>query len=350
MAVKGNRRTPSAWQVPDSGGAAWRHSESASVQAVPRGQTEAARSLGMSPGRAMISIVLPPPLTNELILLAKESALVDLLGLTLMTSAWLMLQRNLLYTAVTRAKRLVVLVGSRRAPAKAVRTQGAGRRYTPHRAATADEDHGLSRPSRWAIAAASPRPVTPSLARILETWTLAVLGVMNSCWPIWRLVRPAATRPVLRLRARSARGRRAPMAGPIAGAAARQLGNQARLADTGLAPHKDDGRFSICGPHPGRLQELELLDAADEGRAHDTAARLAGIIACDRPKRNGGGKEPATKHGGTGEAGVWQVPDSTHPPRRHPELASDDGRSTRSLEQASGAQEGKKPCITSMPG
>ena len=30
------------------------------------------------------------------------------------TSAWMMLQRNLLYTAVTRAKKLVVLVGSRR--------------------------------------------------------------------------------------------------------------------------------------------------------------------------------------------------------------------------------------------
>jgi exodeoxyribonuclease V alpha subunit len=48
----------------------------------------------------------------------------------LTTSAWLMLQRNLLYTAVTRAKRMVVLVGSRRALAKAVRTHGAGRRYT----------------------------------------------------------------------------------------------------------------------------------------------------------------------------------------------------------------------------
>jgi exodeoxyribonuclease V alpha subunit len=46
------------------------------------------------------------------------------------TSAWLMLQRNLLYTAVTRAKRIVVLAGSRRALAKAVRTQSAGRRYT----------------------------------------------------------------------------------------------------------------------------------------------------------------------------------------------------------------------------
>jgi len=48
----------------------------------------------------------------------------------LTTSSWLMLQRNLLYTAVTRAKRLVVLVGSKRALAKAVRTEGAGRRYT----------------------------------------------------------------------------------------------------------------------------------------------------------------------------------------------------------------------------
>ncbi len=48
----------------------------------------------------------------------------------LTTSAWLMLQRNLLYTAVTRAKRLVVLVGSRRALWKALRTEGAGRRYT----------------------------------------------------------------------------------------------------------------------------------------------------------------------------------------------------------------------------
>lgn len=48
----------------------------------------------------------------------------------LTTSAWMMLRRNLLYTAVTRAKRLVVLVGSRRALAAAVRTPGAGRRHT----------------------------------------------------------------------------------------------------------------------------------------------------------------------------------------------------------------------------
>ncbi|MEU7037798.1 ATP-dependent RecD-like DNA helicase [Streptomyces sp. NPDC046237] len=45
-------------------------------------------------------------------------------------SAWMMLQRNLLYTAVTRAKKLVVLVGSRKAIAQAVRTVSAGRRFT----------------------------------------------------------------------------------------------------------------------------------------------------------------------------------------------------------------------------
>jgi exodeoxyribonuclease V alpha subunit len=44
--------------------------------------------------------------------------------------SWMMLRRNLLYTAITRAKRLVVLVGSRRALAAAVRTPGAGRRHT----------------------------------------------------------------------------------------------------------------------------------------------------------------------------------------------------------------------------
>ncbi|MEU9622751.1 ATP-dependent RecD-like DNA helicase [Streptomyces sp. NPDC048155] len=45
-------------------------------------------------------------------------------------SAWMMLQRNLLYTAVTRAKKLVVLVGSRQAIGQAVRTVSAGRRCT----------------------------------------------------------------------------------------------------------------------------------------------------------------------------------------------------------------------------
>lgn len=62
----------------------------AGIQAVPKGQVEAARSLGMPAGTAMRRIVLPqafriitPPLTNELILLTKDSSLVYVLGLTI---------------------------------------------------------------------------------------------------------------------------------------------------------------------------------------------------------------------------------------------------------------------------
>jgi polar amino acid transport system permease protein len=62
----------------------------AGIQAVPKGQMEAARSLGFSPARAMISVIIPqafriilPPLTNELIMLFKDSSLVLLLGVTL---------------------------------------------------------------------------------------------------------------------------------------------------------------------------------------------------------------------------------------------------------------------------
>jgi polar amino acid transport system permease protein len=61
----------------------------AGIQAVPPGQIEAARSLGMPSGVATRKIVLPqafrvitPPLTNELILLVKDSSLVYVLGLS----------------------------------------------------------------------------------------------------------------------------------------------------------------------------------------------------------------------------------------------------------------------------
>ncbi len=59
----------------------------AGIEAVPRGQMEAARSLGMSHSRSMASIVVPqafriiiPPLTNELVLLLKDTALLAVLG------------------------------------------------------------------------------------------------------------------------------------------------------------------------------------------------------------------------------------------------------------------------------
>jgi len=61
----------------------------AGIEAVPRGQMEAARSLGMPYGQAMRSIVIPqafriiiPPLTNELVLLLKDTALLSILGVT----------------------------------------------------------------------------------------------------------------------------------------------------------------------------------------------------------------------------------------------------------------------------
>ncbi|HLL21846.1 MAG TPA: ATP-binding domain-containing protein [Kofleriaceae bacterium] len=48
----------------------------------------------------------------------------------LATQHFMMLQRSLLYTAVTRGKRLVVIVGSRRAVALAVKNADAKRRHT----------------------------------------------------------------------------------------------------------------------------------------------------------------------------------------------------------------------------
>lgn len=59
------------------------------IEAVPRGQMEAARSLGMGYGRSMVSVVIPqafrvmiPPLTNEFVLLIKDTSLIFVLGVT----------------------------------------------------------------------------------------------------------------------------------------------------------------------------------------------------------------------------------------------------------------------------
>jgi polar amino acid transport system permease protein len=64
----------------------------AGIEAVPKGQTEAARSLGMSGGVAMGSVVIPqafrivvPPLTNELVALIKDTSLLSILGTTAAT-------------------------------------------------------------------------------------------------------------------------------------------------------------------------------------------------------------------------------------------------------------------------
>jgi polar amino acid transport system permease protein len=64
----------------------------AGIEAVPKGQSEAARSLGMSSTTAMISIILPqafriiiPPLTNEFVLLIKDTSLFFVAGTTPVT-------------------------------------------------------------------------------------------------------------------------------------------------------------------------------------------------------------------------------------------------------------------------
>jgi polar amino acid transport system permease protein len=62
----------------------------AGIEAVPPGQVEAARSLGMSNGQTLRTIVIPqafriviPPLTNEMVLLLKDTALLAVLGTTI---------------------------------------------------------------------------------------------------------------------------------------------------------------------------------------------------------------------------------------------------------------------------
>lgn len=73
----------------------------AGIQAVPKGQVEAARSLGMSRFWAMVSIVLPqafriiiPPLTNEVVLLIKDTSLLFVLGTTPATKELLKFGRD----------------------------------------------------------------------------------------------------------------------------------------------------------------------------------------------------------------------------------------------------------------
>lgn len=64
----------------------------AGIQGVPKGQLEAARSLGMTNTQTMRIVVIPqafrlviPPLTNEMVLLLKDTALLSALGTTATT-------------------------------------------------------------------------------------------------------------------------------------------------------------------------------------------------------------------------------------------------------------------------
>ena len=59
----------------------------AGIQSIPKGQSEAARSLGMSAAQTMVSIIIPqtfrsviPTLTSEFILLYKDTSLLAAVG------------------------------------------------------------------------------------------------------------------------------------------------------------------------------------------------------------------------------------------------------------------------------
>ena len=78
-----------------------------------------------------------------------------------LTQHYAMLQRNLLYTGVTRGKKLVVLVGQKKAIAIAVRNVS-GRR-------------------RWSKLAEWLRPCSPELAWRAEPWWLRTFYGISGC-------------------------------------------------------------------------------------------------------------------------------------------------------------------------
>ncbi len=82
----------------------------AGIQAVPKGQAEAARSLGMSAPRAYATVVLPqafriviPPLTNEFVLLIKDTSLLFVVGFMATERDLTTLARDMMVSGPTAA-------------------------------------------------------------------------------------------------------------------------------------------------------------------------------------------------------------------------------------------------------
>ncbi len=78
----------------------------AGIQAVPKGQVEAARSLGMSSGATLRRVVIPqafriilPPMTNEAVLLLKDTSLTFALGVAVVDFELTKVGRNALSQA-----------------------------------------------------------------------------------------------------------------------------------------------------------------------------------------------------------------------------------------------------------
>lgn len=85
------------------------------IQAVPKGQMEAAQSLGLSWTKAMRFIVLPqalritiPPLTNELVLLIKDTSLLFVVGTTPATKELTKFGRDFMTTTINATPLTVI--------------------------------------------------------------------------------------------------------------------------------------------------------------------------------------------------------------------------------------------------
>jgi polar amino acid transport system permease protein len=90
----------------------------AGLQAVPKGQTEAAHSLGMNAPWTLVSVTLPqavriviPPLTNEFILLLKDTSLISIVGMQAYQLDLTAIGRNGLTTYANATPLIVTAVG-----------------------------------------------------------------------------------------------------------------------------------------------------------------------------------------------------------------------------------------------
>jgi polar amino acid transport system permease protein len=85
------------------------------IEAVPYGQREAARSLGMNPGQTMFWVVLPqglriviPPMTNEFVMLLKDTSLLFIAGATVFSKELTNYARDALTTYASPTPLIVV--------------------------------------------------------------------------------------------------------------------------------------------------------------------------------------------------------------------------------------------------
>ena len=147
---------------------------------------------------------------------------------------------------------------------------------------------GRLAPSRCAIRAASWRPLTSSLRRMLETWTDAVLTLMNSSSAISRLVCPAATAFSTSI-SRAVRPYAARAVSPLGGLARPRRRHQVDAVPRRRASSSSVRRAPMPGARRGaraRSTRERCRDASREGRLGlpPAARRPCGRAARARPR------------------------------------------------------------------